>query len=144
MTENAIVTAEPKFDTQAISTIDSDSVEAKLEVVAAVNAATSLNEYVEENGTDAVINVTNIFTMPGVRKSRVVGQPDTPCQNTYLITADGECLMSQSDGIYRSAAMIVAMFPTLELYDGDKGMKMRVQTKKLANGNTIKSLVPIR
>ena len=144
MTENAIVTAEPKFDTQSISTIDSDSVEAKLEVVAAVNAATSLNEYVEENGTDAVINVTNIFTMPGVRKSRVVGQPDMPCQNTYLITADGECLMSQSDGIYRSAAMIVAMFPTLELSEGGKGMKMRVQTKKLANGNTIKSLVPIR
>lgn len=144
MTENAIVTAEPKFDTQSISTIDSDSVEAKLEVVAAVNAATSLNEYVEENGTDAIIDVTNIFTMPGVRKSRVVGQPDMPCQNTYLITSDGECLMSQSDGIYRSAAMIVAMFPTLELSEGDKGMKMRVQTKKLANGNTIKSLVPIR
>ena len=144
MTEIANVTAEPKFDAQSISTIDSDSVEAKLEVVAAVNAATSLNEYVEENGTDAVINVTNIFTMPGVRKSRAVGQPDTPCQNTYLITADGECLMSQSDGIYRSAAMIVAMFPTLELSEGDKGMKMRVQTKKLANGNTIKSLVPIR
>lgn len=144
MSDNAIVTAEPKFDTQSISTIDSDSVEAKLEVVAAVNAATSLNTYVEENGTDAVINVTNIFTMPGVRKSRVVGQPDMPCQNTYLITEDGECLMSQSDGIYRSAAMIVAMFPTLELVEGDKGMKMRVQTKKLANGNTIKSLVPIR
>ena len=143
MSENAIVTAEPKFDTQSISTIDSDSVETKLEIVAAVNAATSLNEYVEENGTDAVINVTNIFTMPGVRKSRVVGQPDMPCQNTYLITEDGECLMSQSDGIYRSAAMIVAMFPTLELTEGDKGMKMRVQTKKLANGNTIKSLVPV-
>lgn len=142
--ENAIVTVEPKLEAQSITTIDNDSVEAKLEVVAAVNAATSLNDYVEENGTDSVIDVRNIFTMPGIRKSRDPRYPDTPCQNTYLITADGECLMSQSDGIYRSAAMIVSMFPTLELTEGDKGMRMRVQTKKLANGNTIKSLVPIR
>lgn len=142
--ENAIVTVEPKLETQSITTIDNDSVEAKLEVVAAVNAATSLNDFIEENGTDTVIDVRNIFTMPGIRKSRDPRYPDTPCQNTYLITADGECLMSQSDGIYRSAAMIVSMFPTLELTEGDKGMRMRVQSKKLANGNTVKSLVPIR
>lgn len=142
--ENAIVAVEPKLESQSITTIDNDSVEAKLEVVAAVNAATSLNDYVEENGTDTVIDVRNIFTMPGIRKSRDPRYPDTPCQNTYLITADGECLMSQSDGIYRSAAMIVSMFPTLELTEGDKGMRMRVQSKKLANGNTVKSLVPIR
>lgn len=142
--ETAIVPAEPQFDSKSITTIAEDSVEAKLEVVAAVNAATSLNEYIEENGTDTVIDVRNIFTMPGVRKSRDPRLPDTPCQNTYLITADGECLMSQSDGIYRSAAVVVQMFPTLEVGEGDKGMKMRVQVKKLANGNTIKSLVPIR
>lgn len=142
--ENALATTEPKLETQTITTIDNDSVESKLEVVAAVNAATSLNDYIEENGTDTVIDVRNIFTMPGIRKSRDPRYPDTPCQNTYLITADGECLMTQSDGIYRSAAMIVSMFPTLELSEGDKGMKMRVQVKKIANGNTVKSLVPIR
>ena len=142
--ETAIVTAEPQFETKSITTLDNDSAEAKLEVVAAVNAATSLNEYIEENGTDTVIDVRNIFTMPGVRKSRDPRLPDTPCQNTYFITAEGECLMSQSDGIYRSAAIIVKMFPTLEISEGDKGMRMRVQVKKLANGNTIKSLVPIR
>lgn len=142
--ENAIVTAEPQFDTKSITTIDNDSAEAKLEVVAAINAATSLNEYIEENGTDTIIDVRNIFTMPGVRKSRDPRLPDTPCQNTYLITAEGECLMSQSDGIYRSAAIIAQMFPTLEISEGDKGMRMRVQVKKLANGNTVKSLVPIR
>lgn len=142
--ETAIVTAEPQFDAKSITTIDNESAEAKLEVVAAVNAATSLNEYIEENGTDTIIDVRNIFTMPGVRKSRDPRLPDTPCQNTYLITKDGECLMSQSDGIYRSAAIIVQMFPTLEISEGDRGMKMRVQVKKLANGNTIKSLVPIR
>lgn len=142
--ETAIVTAEPQYDTKPITTIDNDSAEAKLEVVAAVNAATSLNEYIEENGTDTIIDVRNIFTMPGVRKSRDPRLPDTPCQNTYLITAEGECLMTQSDGIYRSAAIIVQMFPTLEIGEGDKGMRMRVHIKKLANGNTIKSLVPIR
>ena len=135
-----VATYEPK----PITTIDSDSIEAKLEVVAAVNAATSLNDFIEENGTDTVIDVRNIFTMPGIRKSRDPRYPDTPCQNTYLITVDGECLMSQSDGIYRSAAMIVSMFPTLELTEGDKGVKMRVHSKKLANGNTVKSLVPVR
>ena len=142
--ETAIVTAEPQFETKSITTIDNDSAEAKLEVVAAVNAATSLNEFIEENGTDTIIDVRNIFTMPGIRKSRDPRLPDTPCQNTYLITAEGECLMSQSDGIYRSAAIIVQMFPTLEISEGEKGMRMRVQIKKLANGNTIKSLVPIR
>ena len=142
--ENALATVEPKLEAQSITTIDNDSVEAKLEVVAAVNASTSLNDFIEENGTDTVIDVRNIFTMPGIRKSRDPRYPDTPCQNTYLITADGECLISQSDGIYRSAAMIVSMFPTLELTEGDKGMRMRVQVKKLANGNTLKSLVPIR
>ena len=142
--ETAIVTAEPQFDAKSITTIDNDSAEAKLEVVSAVNAATSLNEYIVENGTDTIIDVRNIFTMPGIRKSRDPRLPDTPCQNTYLITKDGECLMSQSDGIYRSAAIIVQMFPTLEISEGDKGMRMRVQVKKLANGNTIKSLVPIR
>lgn len=142
--ETAIVTSEPQFDAKSITTIDNDSAEAKLEVVAAVNAATSLNEYIKENGTDTIIDVRNIFTMPGVRKSRDPRLPDTPCQNTYLITKDGECLMSQSDGIYRSAAIIVQMFPTLEISEGDKGMSMRVRVNKLANGNTIKSLVPIR
>lgn len=139
-----LATTETTYEPQSITTIGNDSVEAKLEVVAAVNAATSLNDYIEENGTDTVIDVRDIFTMPGMRKSRDPRYPDTPCQNTYLITSDGECLMSQSDGIYRSASMIVSMFPTLELSEGDKGMKMRVQTKKLPNGNTIKSLVPIR
>lgn len=139
-----LATTETTYEPQSITTIDNDSVEAKLEVVAAVNSATSLNDYIKENGTDTVIDVCNIFTMPGMRKSRDPRYPDAPCQNTYLITADGECLMSQSDGIYRSAVMIVSMFPTLELSEGDKGMKMRVQSKVIANGNTVKSLVPIR
>lgn len=129
---------------QNISTIAEDTVESKLEIVAAVNSASSLNDYVEENGTDAIIKVTDIFTMPGMRKSRDPRLPDTPCMNTYLLTTDGECLMSQSDGIYRSAAAIVSMFPTLDLGNDTDHMPMRVQSSKLKNGNTIKTLVPVR
>ena len=140
--ENAITTYEPSMNTQSITTIAEDTVENKLAIVAAVNSATSLNDFVKENGMDVTFVVTNIFTMPGVRKARGAGQVDTPCQNTYLITADGECLMSQSDGIYRSAAVIVSMFPTLG--DGAEGMRMRVQEKQLKNGNTLKSLVPVQ
>lgn len=139
-----LATTETAYEPKSITTIDNASVEVKLEIVAAVNAATSLNDYIEENGTDTVIDVRDIFTLPGMRKSRDPRYPDTPCQNTYLITTDGECLMSQSDGIYRSAAMIVSMFPTLELHEGNKGMRMRVQSKTLPNKKTIKSLVPIQ
>lgn len=142
--ETAITTYEPAVTAQSISTISEDTVENKLKIVSAVNAATSLNDYVKENGTDATFMVTNIFTMPGVRKARAAGQSDMPCQNTYLILDTGECVMSQSDGIYRSAAAIVAMFPTLDLGDGSCGMRMRVQEKQLKNGNTIKSLVPMQ
>ena len=135
-----------KYDsnpTGSLSTITDDSVESRLEIVAAVNSATSLNDWCEDNGADAVLDVVNIFTQPGVRKARAAGQADTPCQNTYIITSDGECLMTQSDGIYRSAAVIIAMFPDLTI--GEKrGIKIQVKSRKLANGNTIKSLVPVR
>ena len=142
--ENAITTYEPAMNTQSITTFAEDTVENKLAFVSAVNSATSPTDFVKENGTDVTFVVTNTFTMPGIRKARGAGQVDTTCQNTYLITADGECLMSQSDGIYRSAAAIVAMFPTLDLGDGNEGMRMRVQEKQLKNGNTIKSLVPVQ
>lgn len=126
-----------------ISTISEDSTENKLAVVEAVNAATSLNEFIEENGADTTFKVVDAFTMPGVRKGRGQGQTDTPCMNTYLITSDGQCLMTQSEGIYRSIAVILTAFPGF-VVDGEKGMCVRVATKKLRSGNTIKSLVPVR
>ena len=126
-----------------LATINPESESDRLMLVAAVNAAESLNDYVAENGTDAVIRVRNIFTMDGIRKGRGQGQGDVPCKNTYLVTTDGLSLMTQSDGIYRSACAIVAAFPTLEL-EGEDGFPVRVQTKQLRNGNTIKSLVPCK
>lgn len=126
-----------------LSTLNEATIDDKLKVVTAVNSATSLNDYINENGADIIINVKDIFTMPGVRKGRG-GQSDTACNNTYLITTDGECLMTQSDGIYRSAAVIIAAFPTLDLGNDEEGFPVRVVSHKLKNDNTIKSLVPVK
>ena len=127
-----------------LSTINEATIDDTLKVITAVNSATSLNDYINENGADIIINVTDIFTMPGVRKGRGAGQTDTACHNTYLITTDGECLMTQSDGIYRSAAVIVTAFPTLDLGNDEEGFPVRVVSRKLKNGNTLKTLVPVK
>lgn len=139
--ENAITTYEPRMESKSISTISDDSPQSKLQVIAAVNSATSLNDYIEENGNEP-IRVVAIFTMPGIRKSRQAGAPDMPCQNTYLITEDGLSLISQSDGIYRSVAVITSMFPSLCVDGESVGIDIKVDSKKLKNGNTIKTLVP--
>lgn len=139
---NAITTYE-SYTRNNIATFDPESVEDRLTLVAAVNSAESLNDYVAEHGADAIINVRRIFTMDGVRKGRGQGQQDVPCKNTYLVTEDGISLMTQSDGIYRSACAIVAAFPDLDLGDGTDVFPVRVQSKQLKNGNTIKSLVPV-
>lgn len=139
---NAITTYEQ--DTHGnLATFDPESVEDRLTLVAAVNSAESLNDYVATNGADCVINVRRIFTMDGIRKGRGQGQADVPCKNTYLVTDEGQSLMTQSDGIYRSACAIVAAFPDLDLGDGSGVFPVRVQSKQLKNGNTIKSLVPV-
>lgn len=125
-----------------LSTVSTSDDATKLQVVAAINSASSLNDWLAENGPDAVLDVVQIFSTPGVRKARGAGQTDTPCNNTYLITADGECLMSQSVGVYRSAAVIVQTFPTLDL-GGEHGIRLRVRTTALKNGNSLKTLVPV-
>lgn len=139
---NAITTYEQDTHNN-IATFDPESVEDRLTLVAAVNSAESLNDYVAVHGADATINVRRIFTMDGVRKGRGQGQQDVPCKNTYLVTDEGQSLMTQSDGIYRSACAIVAAFPDLDLGDGSGVFPVRVQSKQLKNGNTIKSLVPV-
>lgn len=139
---NAITTYESDTHNN-IASFDPESVEDRLTLVAAVNSAESLNDYVAEHGADTIINVRRIFTMDGVRKGRGQGQQDVPCKNTYLVTEDGISFMTQSDGIYRSACAIVAAFPDLDLGDGTGVFPVRVQSKQLKNGNTIKSLVPV-
>lgn len=117
-----------------INTLDIDSDEGKLKTIAAYNGAQSLT-----SKGDEVFNLEDVITIPGVRKSRNISQPNTPCTNTYLITTDGEAFFTQSDGIADSVGMIVAMYPDLNKPDG---LKVRVQETITANGNTLKRLIP--
>lgn len=113
------------------NTLDLATVEGKKATVNALNNAVSLNDY-----NDTPLTIVDIITSPGVRKGRN-GQPDTPCQNTYLIDNEGRAYFTQSDGIARSANAILAMFDVAEIH---AGIPTKVSSAKLANGNTIKSL----
>ncbi len=123
------------------STISSDSPANKARVFNATSGAVSLSATAEKDGL--VLDVVDIFQTVGVRKSRNVMLPDSPCVNTYLLTTDGTTYMSQSDGIARSAYDLVSpsMFPDCGKSLPDGCLHLAVQAKKLANDNTIKSLV---
>lgn len=120
-------------DNAFFNTIDTSTVVGKLNVLNAKNNAKSLKDI-----GDKEIVIVGAFTCAGVRKGRN-GQPDTPCTSTYLLERSGIAFFSQSDGIARSARDIYEMFPDFNAPDG--GLKIKVATTKLDNGNTIKSLV---
>ena len=110
-------------------------------VLRALNDAESLPE-----GT--VLEVVDFVVTPGVRRSRVQGQPDTDCVNVYIIDKAGNAYMSQSEGIARSVQQIMALYSVnghpvspRELEGGC--LRLAVKSRKLANGNTIKALVPV-
>jgi hypothetical protein len=124
-------------NTQYIMTVNTDSTEGKLQVLAALNYAAPLKDFV-----DKPIKVRDCITMPGVRKSRNGGH-DTPCQNTYLIDTDGNAYFSQSDGVKRSVLMIFALFPQFGKETENGYIELKLVEQNLANGNTLKNLVPV-
>ena len=140
-TVNATDLANPAASVRLASTISGDSPANKARVFNATSGAVSLSATAEKDGL--VLDVVDIFQTVGVRKSRNVMLPDSPCVNTYLLTADGTVYMSQSDGIARSAYDLVspAMFPDCGKSLPDGCLHLAVQAKKLANDNTVKSLV---
>lgn len=140
---NATDLATPAASMSLASTISGDSPANKARVFNATSAAVSLSATAEREGL--VLDVVDIFQTVGVRKSRNVMLPDTPCVNTYLLTTDGNTYMSQSDGIARSARDLVspAMFPDCGKSLPDGCLHLAVQVKKLDNGNSIKSLVVV-
>jgi hypothetical protein len=117
----------------AFNTVDITTFDGAVTLTNAINNSKSLNDFVEDN--DEPFMVVDIVLTPGVRKSRDGGE-DTPCEDTRLILADGTSLLTQSGGIARSARMI-AGFLGNNLHDG---ILMRVNSQKLRNGNTIKTL----
>lgn len=118
----------------AFNTVDMSTFEGAMKVTNAINNSQSLSEYDEAND-NPIFTIVDIVLTNGVRKSRDGGE-DTPCEDTRLILDDGTSLLSQSTGIARSAKFI-AGFLGDALHDG---VKVRVATQKLRNGNTIKNL----
>lgn len=109
-------------------------------VLRALNDAESLAESVPENAT---LEVVDFVVTPGVRRSRIQGQPDTECLNVYILTRDGRAFMTQSDGIARSVQQIMALYPESPRNLEGGCLRLQVKSRKLSNGNTLKTLVPI-
>lgn len=109
-----------------ICTVDRTTREGTIKVANALSDAASLKDKGEEH-----FILTDVITTPGVRT-----RTGEACTNTYLLTADGEILMTQSDGIKRSAQQIVGLFGG----DFGDGIEVAVISKELNNGNTLKTL----
>ncbi len=109
-----------------ISTVDTSTKMGKISLVNALNASTSLADL-----GDAKITVKDIVLNRGARS-----QTGEECINTHLILADGSCVMSQSDGIARSALAII------DAWNGDfgNGIVVQIKSTKLSNGRTLKTI----
>lgn len=110
-----------------ICTVDRDSREGTIKIANALSDASSLASHGDEH-----FHLVDVITTPGVRT-----RTGEECINTYLITAEGEILMSQSNGIARSAQQIVGLFNG---DFGEEGIEVAVVTKELRNGNSLKTL----
>lgn len=124
------------------STITMESAHDKNRALRALNASESLAEAVQ---VGQPFDVVDIFQTPGLRRSRIEGVNDTPCVNTYFLLTDGRSLMSQSDGIARSVNMLLSpvMYPDCGRSTEKGFLTLAVTERKLSNGNTIKSVVPL-
>lgn len=109
-----------------ICTIDRTSRDGLIKLANALSDAESLSDFGDEHFT-----LTDVITTPGVRT-----RTGEVCTNTYLVLDNGTILMSQSDGIKRSAMQIVGIFGG-EFGDG---IEVSVVSKALKNGNTMKTL----
>lgn len=118
-----------------INTLNLSTTEGKVATINALNNAMSLKD-----AKDAVLDICDCITMPGVRKGRN-GMPDMECVNTYLIDTEGNAWFTQSDGIARSVKMIAMMFPDFGKNTPDGCLHVKVDSRELNNGNTIKNLV---
>lgn len=117
-----------------ICTVDVTTMEGKLDVMNALNGSVSLAEHMNEP-----LLVKNIVTTQGVRS-----RTGEACTNTHLILADGTTLFSQSDGVKRAVEVLVALFTVNGVCDFGDGISVQCVEQKLNNGNTLKTLVPVR
>lgn len=121
-----------------ICTLDIDTIDGKMQLATALNGAVSMSELV-----DVPLNVTDIVTTQGTR-----ARTGEICTNTYLICDDGNVYFSQSDGVARSIKILTALFTDKNtgefLNPVEQGVAFMVKETKLNNGNTLKSVVPVK
>lgn len=122
------------------TTCDLTDRKGKNAVLRALNDAESLAEAFP---SDAILEVIDFVVKPGIRRARMQGQNDTPCLNVYIITRDGNAYMTQSDGIAASVQDIVSMYPEGMRANEQGFTRIQLRTKKLPNGNTLKTLYPL-
>ena len=121
-----------------ICTLDISTIEGKMQLATALNGATSMKDK-----TGEVLRVTNIVTTQGAR-----ARTGEECVNSYLITDDDNVYFSQSDGVARSLKVLVALFTdpnTGEFINPvSQGVGFVVKEQTLNNGNTLKTVVPVK
>ena len=119
-----------------ICTIDTASEDGQISVYNALSNARALSEYM-----DTPIDIVDVLQEPGIRRSRQVGVPDSPCVNTYLVAADGTAYFTQSDGVARCVARLLTIFKGGFRSTSKGCVRAKCVSETLRNGNTIKSLV---
>lgn len=120
-------TVELNIPSGYICTVDRTTREGTIKVANALSDAVSLKEIGDKH-----FKLVDVITTPGVRS-----RTGEVCTNTYLIDADDNMYMTQSDGIKRSAQQIVGLFNG---DFGEDGIEVSVVEKKLNNDNTLKTL----
>lgn len=121
-----------------ICTVDLNTLDGKLKLANALNGAVSMKDKIGDT-----LRVVDIVTTAGVR-----ARTGEECVNSYLICEDGTVYFSQSDGVSRSLKVLVAIFTDAEtgkfVSPVSLGVGMQVKEQTLANGNTLKSVVPVQ
>lgn len=121
-----------------ICTLDTNTIDGKLAAVAALNGAQSMRDLVNET-----LRVKDFMTTPGVRS-----QTGEACINSYLICEDGTVYFTQSIGIANSLRYLVGAFTDSSTGEFlnllENGIGLQVQEQILRNGNTLKTVVPVK
>lgn len=110
---------------------DPDTPEGMVRVFNAQEDGESLNG----SGLTTLV-LDGIIIQPGVRVDPVSGSR-TACANTILMTDEGN-YVSQSNGVARTAARIVALYKKVGWPEG--GVTVQLKEQKLAGGRTYKKL----
>lgn len=113
------------------NTLSTSDTAGKIAAFNAINAAKSLNDFVDET-----LTIVDAITMPGTRKS-LDGDSIIDCQNSYLIDNNGQAYFSQSTGVARAINTMHEMFPT---FNSPDGINVVCIETKLANGRKFKTL----